>query len=204
MERLTSSILRGCSSTCPHDRLGWRDSPCHTKCDRINYTLGSSFARSWLSCLFCSLAWVARKSGLSVASRKLKAQAKPPVPGKLEFIVGKRTQKIKNAAPELQKGGAIEATTKITAKDPITLQGNAYVTIIGRTALLNIQHAMDLYHAEHDRYPKNYDEFMSEIIKADQISLPQLPYYQKYGYDEKEHKLVILEYPDLKNQPLPQ
>jgi hypothetical protein len=135
---------------------------------------------------------------------KVQAQTKPPAAGKLEFIVGKRTQKVKNAAPELQKGGAIEATTKITAKDPITLQGNAYVTIIGRTALLNMQHAMDLYHAEHDRYPKNYDEFMSEIIKAGQISLPQLPYYQAYGYDEKEHKLVILEYPDLKNQPLPQ
>ena len=27
-----------------------------------------------------------------------------------------------------------------------------------------------------------------------------LPYYQKYGYDEKTHTLVILEYPELKNQ----
>jgi hypothetical protein len=26
--------------------------------------------------------------------------------------------------------------------------------------------------------------------------------HQKYGYDEKEHKLEILEYEDLKNQPL--
>ena len=43
---------------------------------------------------------------------------------------------------------------------------------------------------------------MNEIIKANNIALPQLPDYQKYGYDEKEHKLVILEYEDLKNQPL--
>jgi hypothetical protein len=125
-------------------------------------------------------------------------------PPKHEFIVGKRTQEIKNAKPELQKGGARIATTKITAKDPITLPGNAYVTTIGRTSIMNIQHALDLYHATNDRYPKDYDEFMNEIIKSNQIALPQLPYYQKYGYDEKEHKLVILEYPELKNQQLDQ
>ena len=131
-------------------------------------------------------------------------KAKSSTPTKPEFIVGRRTQEIKNAATELKKGGAIVATTKITAKDPITLPGNAYVTIIGQTSILNMQHAMDLYHAENDRYPKNYDEFMNEIIKANNIALPRLPYYQKYGYDEKEHKLVILEYEDLKNQPLGQ
>ena len=98
----------------------------------------------------------------------------------------------------------MERSTKIVAKDPITLQGNAYVTIIGRTSIMLIEQAINLYHAEHDRFPKNYDEFMSEIIKPNNIALPLLPYYQKYGYDEKEHKLVILEYPELKDAPLPQ
>jgi hypothetical protein len=131
------------------------------------------------------------------------AQPKPAVP-KAQFIVGQRTQDIKNASIEVQKGGANVVTPKITAKDPITLQGNAYVSIIGQTSILSIQHAMDLYHAMNDRYPKDYDEFITEIIKANSIALPQLPFYQKYGYDEKEHKLVILEYPELKAQPLPQ
>ena len=58
---------------------------------------------------------------------------------------------------------------------------------------------MDLYQAENDRYPKDYDEFMDEIIKANNIALPKLPHYQEYGYDEKEHKLIILEYPDRKS-----
>ncbi len=31
---------------------------------------------------------------------------------------------------------------------------------------------MDLYQAENDRYPKDYDEFMKEIIKANNIALP--------------------------------
>src|SRR5271166_6595975 len=120
------------------------------------------------------------------------ANARSATSTKPEFIVGKRTQEIKNATTEIKKEGATVATTKITAKDPITLPGNAYVTMIGQTSILNMQHAMDLYHAENDRYPRNYDEFMNEIIKANNIALPQLPYYQKYGYDEKEHKLVIL------------
>ena len=104
------------------------------------------------------------------------AKGKPGTPPKPEFIVGKRTQDIKNADTELKKEGASVATTKITAKDPITLPGNAYVTIIGRTSILNIQHAIDLYHAENDRYPRNYDEFMNDIIKANNIALPAAPH----------------------------
>jgi hypothetical protein len=133
-------------------------------------------------------------------SRQVKATSQgTPKP---EFIVGKRTQEIKNANAEVKQEGTAVATTRITAKDPITLPGNAYVALIGQTSILSIQHALDLYRAEHDRYPKDYDEFMSEIIKANNIALPQLPVYQKYGYDAKEHKLVVLEYEDIKNQPL--
>jgi hypothetical protein len=125
----------------------------------------------------------------------------PAAPAEPVFIVGKRTQEIVKAGPELEKG-AKASDNKITAKDYITLQGNAYVSIIGQTSVLSIEHAMNLYKAEHDRYPKDYDEFMADIIKANNIALPKLPYYQKYGYDENEHKLVILEYEALKNQPL--
>ena len=89
--------------------------------------------------------------------------------------------------------------TKIVAKDPITIQGNAYVSIVGQAAIDNMKHAVDLFHAENDRYPKDYDEFMTVIVKPHGIALPQLPPYQKYAYDEKEHKLIIMEYPDLKN-----
>ena len=59
--------------------------------------------------------------GQSQGQNQAKAKA-ASAPRKAEFIVGKRTQEIKNAAPELEKGGAKVATTKITAKDPITLR----------------------------------------------------------------------------------
>jgi hypothetical protein len=113
-------------------------------------------------------------------------------------IIGKRTQKVIEAAPELESGKAKVASTKIKVKDPITLVGNAYVAIVGRSSMLAIEQAINLFHANNDRYPKDLAEFMAEIIKANNIALPLLPPYQEYAYDEKEHKLVVLEYPDRK------
>ena len=140
--------------------------------------------------------------GIDVEDRST-GQAKPqpqpkPRPQQSGPIIGQRTTEVRNAAPELQGGNAKVASTKIVKKDPITIVGNAYVSIIGRTSVLNIQHAMDLYKATNDRYPKDYDEFMTEIIKANNIALPRLPPYQAYGYDEKEHKLILLEFQDKK------
>lgn len=114
-------------------------------------------------------------------------------------ILGKRTQDIRAVEPEVKNAGAQVITKpRIIAKDPITLQGNAYVTMIGQTSILQIEHAMNLYQAENNAYPKNLQEFMDGIVKPNNIRLPVLPYYQEYGYDEANHRLVILEYPDRK------
>ncbi len=114
-------------------------------------------------------------------------------------ILGKRTQDIRDVEKEKQAGGVV-TPPRITAKDPITLQGNAYVSIIGQNSMLNIKHALDLYQAETGEYPKTYAEFMEKIIKANNIALPTLPFYQEYGYDAPSHSLVILEYPDRKEK----
>lgn len=128
----------------------------------------------------------------------------PPAPAKEEIkltpIIGAKTTDVRDAQTELSKNNAQVSELKITAKDPITLQGNAYVTMIGKTSVLQIQHALDLYYAQYEKYPATLEEFKSEILTPNGIALPQLPYYQKYGYDSKEHKLIVLEYPDLKEQ----
>jgi hypothetical protein len=126
-------------------------------------------------------------------------KAAAPAP-KDEFIVGKRTQDVRKADVEIKKGGQV-ASPKIVSRDPITLPGNAYVSIIGNLAKGQIEHSLDLFHATNDRYPKDYDEFMQVIIKENNIALPQLPHYRKYAYDEPTHSLVIIEYPDLKENP---
>lgn len=138
-----------------------------------------------------------RPNGQTAPAPTPEPTAAPAAEPESREILGKRTQEIHNADVELNKGAQV-ATTKITAKDPITLVGNAYVTTIGRTAIMQIDQAMNLYKATNDRYPKDYAEFNAEIIKANNLALPKLPEYQEYGYDEKEHKLIILEYPDRK------
>lgn len=112
-------------------------------------------------------------------------------------ILGRTTNDIRDAETEQAKG-AQRAQSRITAKDPITLTGNAYISIVGRAEQLNMQHTLDLYHAETGRYPKDLNEFMREIVKKSGVRLAQLPYYQEYAYDAANHQLVILEYPDRK------
>jgi hypothetical protein len=122
----------------------------------------------------------------------------PPAPeAPRQFIVGKRTQDVREVETEKKAGGVV-TTPRITAKDPITLQGNAYVTAIGKISIGQIEYAIKLYQAETGEFPKTYDEFMEKIIKANNIALPQLPVYQKYAYDAPNHKLVVMEYPDLR------
>jgi hypothetical protein len=152
-------------------------------------------SRSYLRAIWCLLAFLAG------CEDEARVTSKPQI--KTRKILGETTQDVRPAAPELKAGGAQEASGKVIAKDPITLPGNVYVVAVDRIAAGNVKHALDLYQASTGAYPKDYKEFMDEIIKPDQpdgIRLPRLPYYQEYGYDEKEHKLIILEYPDRKAQ----
>lgn len=146
-------------------------------------------------------------TGCAEETRNVPGSAKSPAPPKEEpedtFIVGKRTQQIGNAEDPALKQGAEVASQRIVAKDPISLSGNAYVTMIGRTSILSIEHALNLYKATNDRFPSSHEEFMTEIIKANNIALPKLPFYQEYVYNVEQHKLLIYEYPEKKAGPLP-
>jgi hypothetical protein len=118
-------------------------------------------------------------------------------PVQLRRTIGQTTGDVRDFDAEMQSGQNIQVSTgKIAAKDPITLQGNAYVSIIGQAAVLQIQHAVNLYHALNDRYPADFEEFKREILDANGIRLPQLPAYQEYAYKADTHELVVLEYPD--------
>ncbi len=110
-------------------------------------------------------------------------------------ILNKRTTDIRDVQKEVGSGAAVKAAPRKLGKDPITIAGNAYVSIVGQNSILNIKHGLDLYQAETGSYPKDYNEFMEQIIKKNNIALPTLPYYQEYGYDTPTHSLIILEYP---------
>src|ERR1700679_2811095 len=70
------------------------------------------------------------QTGVSVGlddDARPQAPARPPAEKQSGSIIGKRTTDIRSANNELKQGDARPASTRIVARDPISLQGNAYV-----------------------------------------------------------------------------
>ncbi len=148
-----------------------------------------------------------RLRGTSPPSTRSPTARRPPLPDptaapaaepESREILGKRTQEIHNADVELNKGSA-------SREDPDHGEGSDHSC---RQRLCHHRrphrdHADRTGHEPSTRRRttatrKDFAEFNTEIIKANNLALPKLPEYQDYGYDEKEHKLIVLEYPDRK------
>lgn len=126
---------------------------------------------------------------------KIKAAAKDDV--KPREILGKTTTDIRDMNAEKEKGAVVADNAGAVRKE-IFAPSKYYVVSIDRIAAMNVKHAVDLYQAETGAYPKDYNEFMQNVIKKgqpDEIRLPVLPYYQEYSYDAEKHELIVLEYP---------
>ena len=57
---------------------------------------------------------------------------------------------------------------------------------------MKVEHDLDIFNALEGRYPKDYDEFMTRIIKANGTKLPVLPGGWTYAYDVPNHKLEVV------------
>ena len=87
-------------------------------------------------------------------------------------------------------------------KDIVTLDAKVTDPITGPLEILKkarveipmlaIEHALNLYNAAEGRFPQSHDEFMSQIISANNIRLPVLPSGLAYQYDVDGHRLVIV------------
>jgi hypothetical protein len=79
------------------------------------------------------------------------------------------------------------------------IQGGGYLPTVVRARyraeerinLNNATYALKLYKAQHGRGPKTHDEYMKEIIKANNIQLPELPDGERYVYDPKSEQLMV-------------
>jgi hypothetical protein len=56
---------------------------------------------------------------------------------------------------------------------------------------VQIPKAMQLFEATNGKKPKSHDEFMEQIVQANQIQLPELPVGQRYVYDPKTGDLMV-------------
>ena len=107
-----------------------------------------------------------------------------------QSIIGQKTQEI----GEFDSDGDAEIAdqqVKVSA-NPLAAAG-AYGYAAGTISKQAVERALQLFHAEHERYPKDHDEFMEKIIRANNIQLPVLPGGDQYQYDVENHELVIIE-----------
>ena len=68
----------------------------------------------------------------------------------------------------------------------------AYGPTMGKISKIQITQAVNLYWAEHGKYPETYEEFMDEVVKRYNIQLPVLPGEARYEYDVENHTLVVV------------
>jgi len=104
-------------------------------------------------------------------------------------IVGKKTQDVGEFDPNAKQ---VVSDSKVRVSDPIFYPLEAYRPMVEQIMKSHVEHAVNLFHAEHDRYPKDHAEFMAKIIKANNIQLPVLPEGFQYMYDVPNHKLEVV------------
>jgi len=106
-------------------------------------------------------------------------------------VIGKTTDKIEKFDPNAPNQKVSDGS--FTYTDPITGPLNAYGPALERSFVPLINHDIAAFHALEGRYPKDYDEFMEKIIKANDRKLPVLPGSKKWAYDAKKHELIVVE-----------
>lgn len=107
-------------------------------------------------------------------------------------IIGKKTQDIGEFDP---KAGAKVSDSKVKITDPITGPLQAYGPAVEQISKSHVAHALNLFNASEGRYPNSYEEFMTRIIKENNIKLPVLPGSKKYQYDVENHRLEVIDAP---------
>ena len=122
-------------------------------------------------CWACSARWGGRRRGAPP----------PPVPPPAAPIQEK-------ASEDLTKKGI---AAKEMGKGILATPASVYLRIPDRAIFLNLQHAMDLYKGEHGALPKTHDDFMRDIIQANNIKLPELPDDSRYVYMPDKEELMI-------------
>ena len=130
--------------------------------------------------------------GLCGCSKTIEEQTKKSP----NSIMGKKTQDVGKFDPNAKQE---VSDSKVRADNPVTGPLQAYGPMLEQISKSHIEHAVNLFNASEGRYPKDYDEFMTRIIKENNIQLPVLPFGHKYQYDEANHKLVVIVPPEAKD-----
>ncbi len=161
--------------------------------------------RGWFPVLLCLVLGVLIVPGCIEKEVKKKEpkqeQAKAePAPAKRPNLIKRKTSEVLDKHKAMAENpNLIEVENKITGKDPLTVSLEAYISASSRINVLNFQHQVDLMRAMNDNRPPSYEEII-KLIKQTKMEFNALPDYQKFAYDEKEGKFLILEDPQEKKR----
>jgi hypothetical protein len=136
------------------------------------------------------LAWKLGAAGLAMAllagcTESLSDQAKKDP----NSIIGRKTDKIEKFDPKAKQE---VSDSKVRADDPVLAPLQAYGPMVEQISKMEVDHAVELFNASEGHYPKDYDEFMTRVVKPNNIKLPVLPGGWKYAYDVPNHKLEVI------------
>lgn len=88
--------------------------------------------------------------------------------------------------------GKQTVSSEVKISNPITGALEAYEPTKQKIGELAIQKSVDIFNAIEGRYPKDHEEFMTKVIKANKIRLPALSPGKQYQYDVENHALMVV------------
>jgi len=113
-------------------------------------------------------------------------------------IVPPSPQVAKPAAPPVEFKASEDHTQKgmkgaELGRGAISTPAMVYLRIPDRLVFDQVKHALNLYRATNGDLPKTHEDFLRDIITANNLVLPELPPGSRYIYRPEEGELMIEE-----------
>ena len=92
--------------------------------------------------------------------------------------------------------GSVSGKAQDLGNNPVSLPIKTY--FLGKEKIsfdIQIPHAVRLFQAANGYYPRDAQEFWSEIIVPNQVPLPSLPSGDRYLYDAQSGELLVKRFP---------
>jgi len=91
-----------------------------------------------------------------------------------------------------EKGVGVKGRSLDQHAGVLVTPAKAYFSVRERAVFdIQIPEAIKLFKATNGNGPKTHEEFMAQIVDANQIHLPELPAGQKYVYDPEKEELQV-------------
>lgn len=93
---------------------------------------------------------------------------------------------------EAQAGVGIKGRSLDGYQGPTVTPARAYFSARERIAFdAAVPKALQLYEATNGEAPKSHEQFMTQVIEANSVQLPDLPQGQRYVYDPQTKELMV-------------